>query len=138
MMIIDNIYSLYGLLISNSLLLAAATIAVLRLQRMLDCSDAFWDSLTGAHLKEQSDAASISQLVDKRFSSLQETVDDVIRKGSPLQGQITEKLPFENAVRMARHGASADDITRNCGLSKSEARLLMRVHCGTDANQPLK
>ena len=136
-MITNEIYSFYGLLISNALLLAAATIAVLRLQRMLDRSDSFWNSPTGAHVKEQNDMGNISGVVNDRLRLLQETVDDLVKKDNSLQLGMTESRPFKNAVRMVKLGASVEDITRNCGLSESEARLLVRVHSGTSENERL-
>lgn len=136
-MTIDTTYTMYGLLISNALLLAAATIAVLRLQRMRDQYDAFWSSPTGKQLSERSEENGISHLVEERIQSLQETVDKLVRSGGATQIQFRESLPMENAVRMAKRGASIDDITRNCGLSASEAKLLMRVHSDTETSHSL-
>lgn len=136
-MTIDTTYTMYGLLISNALLLAAATIAVLRLQRMRDQYDAFWSSPTGKQLSERNEENGISHQVEERIQSLQETVNDLVRTGAATQIQLRENLPIENAVRMAKHGASIDDLTRNCGLSASEAKLLMRVHSGTESSHSL-
>lgn len=35
---------------------------------------------------------------------------------------------IEQAIRMAGEGAGAAAITRNCGLSRAEAELLVRIH----------
>ena len=37
-------------------------------------------------------------------------------------------LPLDNAVRMARNGASVDDLTRSCGLNVGEAQLIRTMH----------
>lgn len=128
MMTIINSYSLYALLVSNVMLLAAATIAILRFQGLLRSSAAFWDSPTGSILKMQSDQNAISELMDERFSSMQGSINEIGQKVGVVQLPMTENLPFDNAVRMAKQGASLEDLTRHCGLNKGEAQLLMRVH----------
>jgi hypothetical protein len=40
---------------------------------------------------------------------------------------------YEMAIRMARSGASVDDIVHSCGTTRSEARLLRRLHCAAGA-----
>jgi hypothetical protein len=37
------------------------------------------------------------------------------------------------AIRMARAGASVDEIVGSCGTTRSEARLLRRLHCAAGA-----
>ena len=41
---------------------------------------------------------------------------------------------YEMAIRMARGGASVDEIVASCGTTRSEARLLRRLHCANGAN----
>jgi Protein of unknown function (DUF2802) len=36
---------------------------------------------------------------------------------------------YETAIRMARGGASIDEIVGSCGTTRAEARLLRRLHC---------
>src|SRR5688500_6653470 len=36
---------------------------------------------------------------------------------------------YEMAIRMARGGASIEEIVASCGTTRSEARLLRRLHC---------
>ena len=127
-MIMDNYYSIHLLLISNALVVAAATIAILRLQRLLRNSTAFRENPTDSVMYAQGDRDNTKQLVDQRLSSLQKIVFDLARKQNTIQARAPEKLPLENAMRMAKHGASVEDLTRSCGLSKGEAQLLMRVH----------
>ena len=40
---------------------------------------------------------------------------------------------YEMAIRMARGGASIDEIVTSCGTTRSEARLLRRLHCAGGA-----
>ena len=38
---------------------------------------------------------------------------------------------YETAIRMARSGASVDEIVASCGTTRAEAKLLRRLHeCG--------
>jgi hypothetical protein len=41
---------------------------------------------------------------------------------------------YEMAIRMARGGASIEEIVASCGTTRSEARLLRRLHCAGGAN----
>ena len=38
------------------------------------------------------------------------------------------RLPIENAVRMAKHGASIEELVRGCGLNIGEAQLMRKLH----------
>jgi hypothetical protein len=40
---------------------------------------------------------------------------------------------YEMAIRMARGGASIEEIVASCGTTRSEARLLRRLHCAGGA-----
>ncbi|MEO8019910.1 MAG: DUF2802 domain-containing protein [Pseudomonadota bacterium] len=40
---------------------------------------------------------------------------------------------YEMAIRMARGGAGIDEIVASCGTTRSEARLLRRLHCAGGA-----
>jgi hypothetical protein len=40
---------------------------------------------------------------------------------------------YEMAIRMARGGATIDEIVESCGTTRSEARLLQRLHCAGSA-----
>ena len=41
---------------------------------------------------------------------------------------------YEMAIRMARGGASIEEIVSSCGTTRAEARLLRRLHCASGAN----
>jgi hypothetical protein len=40
---------------------------------------------------------------------------------------------YEMAIRMARGGATIEEIVASCGTTRSEARLLRRLHCAAGA-----
>lgn len=127
-------YSLYLLMICNGVLAGAAAVAILRFQNMMKDQKSFWASPTGAAMSSQPDSDEFLQAVEKRFTKFEEGLgslsrDDKAKSAGP------RSIPHENAVRMAKHGATVDDLTRTCGLSDIEARLVMRVHgsSGTQA-----
>jgi len=129
MMLIYNQYSIYLLLAANIVLLGAATIAILRLQQMVNQSERFWRSPTGSALQtgkssgKQQDAG-----LERRVAALSKTIDALAEGRSAANAQNAPTLPLENAARMAKQGASVEDITKNCGLNVGEARLLKRLH----------
>ena len=41
---------------------------------------------------------------------------------------------YEMAIRMARGGASIEEIVASCGTTRAEARLLRRLHCAAGAH----
>ena len=136
MMNFETTYWLYGLLVANGALAAAAAIAILRLQRMTDERRAFWDSPTGALLKSNDDRDELLRAVEQRVAKLLRGFGSLSGSDAPdLSG--TNRLPFDNALRMAKLGATLDDLTKNCGLSETEARLLIRVHGDSRANSGL-
>lgn len=136
MMNIDTTYSLYALLISNALLVGAAGLAVMRLQRLVDKQKVFWSSPTGATLKEQIKYDELLLAIDQRLSPLFEQIESMVREQGQEAGT-QQSLPIEHAVRMAKHGASREDLMRNCGLSDTEARLLIRVHVQPASSEKL-
>jgi hypothetical protein len=124
---------LYLLLASNAALLASATIAILRFERRWRRFDSFWDSPTGAALGDASDAEVREQMkatrrLEQRLGELQRTVKLLDMKAPQESPKVEHNLPIENAVRMARLGASVEELTRNCGLNVGEAQLMKKLH----------
>jgi hypothetical protein len=66
--------------------------------------------------------------LEQRFASVQQSVESASAGAAAESRQVTPNLPIENAVRMAKQGASIDDLTRNCGLNIGEARLMQKLH----------
>ena len=50
-----------------------------------------------------------------------------------LETQDPQSLPYSQAARLVGMGASIEDLTQSCGLSKSEAELFVKLH-GTRRN----
>lgn len=133
MMDIITNYPLYLLIVSNALLVFAAAIAMLRFERMIKRNRAFWASPTGvsAQAAENADVA-LSGCLERRLELI---YDQLLELGKQLESRNvpaaiapSKELPFQHAARMAKHGASVEDLTRTCGLKKAEAQLMRRLH----------
>ena len=132
-MMIDNSYFFYMLLSSNIALLAIVAVLLTRFELRWKRIDEYWDSPNEDESQQISDANYREHLIviknlERRLDELQRSLK-VIEIEAPTQPPQTErKLPLDNAVRMAKLGASVDDLTRNCGLSIGEARLMHKLH----------
>lgn len=129
----NDYFFLYLLLASNALLLAIAAIAVIRFEWRWQRIESFWDSPTGSALIDATDdeireQSKATRRLEQRLSELQRTLTFRVSKAPDELLPIERNLPIENAVRMARSGASVVDLTRNCGLNVGEARLMKRLH----------
>lgn len=140
------------LLLANALMLAIALLVIIRFRREARAQLEFWQSPIAAALmvdrEGQSPAASDDpqrftqslmrlerQLLllrqDFMRNAVKESAIEETRKGRPIARTIVQQstsLPIENAVRMARHGASVDELAERCGLNIGEARLMQKLH----------
>lgn len=128
---------LYLLLISNAFLAAAACVAIARFQKLIRDSREFWTSPTGAAIRtgdsSEAEAAKVQNAVsdkdlERRLTALQNLVARMAKSAPPETNDIRTTVPVDNAVRMVKQGASVNDLTRNCGLSIGEARLVHKLH----------
>lgn len=124
---------IYVLLASNALVLCAASLVLVRSDRRQRRLEQFWSSPTAAALtgdnelqvREQVEA---TQRLEKSMGELQRAVNVMdIKKHRP-RPAAERNLPIENAIRMARLGASIEELTRSCGLNIGEARLMQKLH----------
>jgi len=132
------------LLLANAALLAVATVALLRFRREARIQREFWQSPTGAALAGEpaanvqgrgsaSERRNYAQSVMRLERQMLLLRKDFHRSlaSAPDAGSETRTaavLPFENAARMAKHGASVDELSARCGLSTEEARLMLKLH----------
>jgi len=133
MTMMNESYFLYMLLASNAVVLSIACITLFRFERRCKRIEDFWDSTTDEALSESDDEKAHEQMratqrLERRLGELQRTVKVMDMKTPPQSPPTERNLPIENAVRMARLGASVEDLTRNCGLNTGEARLMQKLH----------
>ena len=143
-MSIDSALTTNLLLFSNAALLAAATIALLRFRSQARRFEKFWDSPTGVSLADEQALKAQPEPrpelqpdpeLERRVAELQSVVRTLASKNAIAREPAEPGLPIENAVRMAKRGASIDDLIRNCGLNIGEAQLMRKLH-GKAANAP--
>ena len=133
---------LYLLLIANAVLLAAAAIAIVRTRRQMQRFEQFWNSPTGASLatrepEQVQPRPQANRHLERRVAELQSVVRTLAKREPPTIKTADANLPIENAVRMARHGASIDELVRSCGLNIGEARLMQKLHSRAQAKQTI-
>ncbi len=134
MMITLEAHYVYLLIISNAVMLALACLSFARFDRRCKQIEEFWASPNGTTLSDEDDVEKqrqmqMTQRLEKRVGELQRSVRVIeLRKATPDERPVERNLPIENAVRMAKKGASVEDITKNCGLNIGEAQLLQKLH----------
>jgi len=141
MMITLEVHYLYLLIAANAVLLALACYSFARFERRCKQIEQFWASPTGSAVSESGNDDSreqmrITQRLERRVGELQRTVKvmeikklQAVPPPAPVATATVERnLPIENAVRMARLGASIGDLTKSCGLNIGEARLMQKLH----------
>jgi len=136
-MITLEAHYIYLLIVSNAVMLALACFCFTRFDRRCREIEKFWASPTGTAISDDSqddsrDQMRLTQRLEKRVGELQRTVKvmgiDKSTSTPPPSTPIERNLPIENAVRMARMGASIDDLSKSCGLNIGEARLMQKLH----------
>ena len=132
-MSIPESYSIYLLLMSNAVLLAAAALAVMRFRQQCRRLEHFWNSPTGAAIADKKSEQArhhllITMRLERRIRELQQKMNSVASKDRMPDPLVERQLPIENAVRMAKNGATIEDLTKTCGLNIGEARLMKKLH----------
>ncbi len=129
MMDIFDTYPLYALILSNAVLLFGAAVAILRFERLVKRNRSYWDSPTGASVRAESNSdAVLSGFLERRLAMLHDQIEELSKQKVPAAATQSAELPFEYATRIAKHGASVEDLTRTCGLNKAEAHLMWSLH----------
>lgn len=143
-MIIEQFSWQYALLFSNALMLCAVGLAAVRMRRELQATREFWQSPAASAMQAEAyDDRDLRRMVDRRMTMLEKFLEQLIDSKAGLGADVAanrplqkHEVPVDYAVRMARSGASVDDLVRGCGLNKGEAQLLMRLHACTRSVSP--
>ena len=116
---------LLGVLIATlvALLLGQRRLALRQreLQASLDARIARLDSKLGEY--QQSNIRMGEELL-----ALRERLAQLDNKQQRLEQQDVQSLPYNQASRLVSMGASLDDLMQACGLSRSEAELMLKLH----------
>lgn len=60
--------------------------------------------------------------------ALREKLSQLEHKQQRLEQQDVQTMPYNQATRLVNMGASLDDLMQACGLSRSEAELMLKLH----------
>jgi len=60
--------------------------------------------------------------------SLREKITHLENKQQRLEQQDLHTMPYNQASRLVGMGASLDDLMQSCGLTRSEAELMLKLH----------
>lgn len=116
---------LLGVLVAT---LVAALLGQRRLaQRQLELQarlDGRIDKL-GQKLTEYQQA---SVRMGEELLALREKIAQLENKQQRLEQQDVHAMPYNQASRLVSMGASLDDLIQSCGLSRSEAELMLKLH----------
>jgi hypothetical protein len=128
MMNIDDAYLTNALLVSTIALLAAATVAIMRFQRLLRQ----WEShVAGTSVTPPQPPADAAEPLADRIGALEKIAEALAQKEEILR-QTRREVPLEHAVRMAKSGAGVNELTRSCGIKRGEAELLLKLHANRE------
>ncbi|MEM7432351.1 MAG: DUF2802 domain-containing protein [Pseudomonadota bacterium] len=117
---------------ANVLLLGMAVIAMLRLRRLALQLRRTADN-AGGRTKVDSTIESSQNSgllrVERQLRELQSTVRVLAQTPKPERTGTKAPASLSYAMRMAKQGASKNDLVKNCGLSTAEASLVRKIHC---------
>jgi len=130
---INETYVLYSVLAANTLLLLIVCGSLLqinaRCRRLEEFKLSVLDKPEVAPAGVDSSAyIEVLKRLEQRFARVQQSVESASAGAVAESRPVTQSLPIENAVRMAKQGASIEELTRNCGLNIGEARLMQKMH----------
>lgn len=126
---INEIQLSYVLLGATALLAAAASLSIVRFQKKVRDSAAFWNSPTGAAVQAAAPAPPAQDAdLAAQIGELRQVIEALVaREKEPAATPFTESR-VSNAVLLAKQGANVRDLVQACGLNAGEAQLLLRLH----------
>ncbi|RGP56519.1 DUF2802 domain-containing protein [Pseudomonas abyssi] len=69
----------------------------------------------------------------EEITALRQQVKRLEDKQLKLEQHDPQSLPYNQAARLVGMGASIEDLTQSCGLSKAEAELFVKLHASRQA-----
>ena len=132
---LDQGLYIYALLAANTLVLTGGLLLVLRLRRLCELHEKSLQCPPAMALAEADQPATDRE--QKQMSALMRMEQQLLSLRAELATHANARsevatservLPLDNAVRMAKNGASVDDLTRSCGLNIGEAQLIRKMH----------
>ena len=66
--------------------------------------------------------------VSERVARIEQKLQRVSERQEQMGSTTPESQPYDQAVELARKGASAEELVKQCGLTKGEADLVVMMH----------
>ena len=112
--------------------LVAAQIGLLMAQRRLAREQIAMQERLDGRIDKLSQKLSEYQQSNIRMGeevlALREKLSQLENKQQRLEQQDVQTMPYNQASRLVSMGASLDDLMQACGLSRSEAELMLKLH----------
>ncbi len=132
---LDQELYIYALLAANTLVLTGGLLMILRLRRLCRLHEKSLQCPPAIALADPDprvdDSAQKQLLALMRMEKQLLTLRAEMAAHASVRGEVAANarvLPLDNAVRMAKKGASIDELTRSCGLNIGEAQLIRKMH----------
>jgi len=119
---------LYLLLVANAALIVAAAFALMRAERAINEPKEFWASPTGQAMRDAQSGRTEHRELLEQVDGLRAAVSDIRKQATEVPPERVVDISLGRAVRLAKRGASVDELARNCGLNRGEAELMRRLH----------
>lgn len=120
---------LLGLLLG---VLVAALVAALLAQRRLASRQMEQETRLDGRIDKLSHKLTEYQQSNIRMGeeliALRDKLTQLEHKQQRLEQQDVHTMPYNQASRLVNMGASLDDLMQSCGLSRSEAELMLKLH----------
>lgn len=102
-----------------------AAIAFTRLRRTAERTTAFFAEQNTALLAQLAKMEQSLQAAHAKLDALSEARDEESRR---VVAGGTSAPSYQIAIRLARSGATRDELMASCGLTRQEAELVLRLH----------
>ncbi|GAB6040248.1 DUF2802 domain-containing protein [Endothiovibrio diazotrophicus] len=66
--------------------------------------------------------------VSERVARIEQKLQRVSERQEQMEFSTVESQPYDQAVELARKGATAEELVAHCGLTKGEADLVVMMH----------
>ncbi len=133
--------ALFLLIGANAAALVAAVVAIVRLRQSMSAGGHSRAELPVAGATRRASANERQQMLinlrtERLLKSMQRQLNDLAADDRNLKAVLDRPLPIDNAIRMAKSGASVEELTRSCGLNAGEAQLMHKLHCKAETPPP--
>lgn len=132
----SELISANALLVANLLLLGAAAIELLRVRRIVarhrraapESAPALPKRAPAQPARTAAEDAGFLSALDERILALRQVAGELARAEPAATRTERYDSSFDDAVRLARRGAQAAELTLSCGLNRGEAELMQRLY----------